>query len=199
MNTALLPPPSITFRPSGHRLLTVADLAMMPTSLSSGDVRYELDDGRLIVLAPPAYGHSRRQNKIGRFLDTEAEERGFGKACAEVAIVLRRNPDRVVGADAAFILAASLPVRLSKEGYLETIPEIVVEVRSKNDSLNEVRAKKEEYFDAGVKLVWVLDPGDRTIAAYEPGQSVKTFGLADTLTTPLLPGFAVPVVKLFAE
>ena len=35
---------------------------------------------------------------------------------------------------AAFILTASLPVRQSTEGYLETIPEIVVEVRSKNDT-----------------------------------------------------------------
>jgi Uma2 family endonuclease len=72
-------------------------------------------------------------------------------------------------------------------------------VRSKNDSTNEVRAKKDEYFDAGVQLVWVLDPGDRTVAAHQPGQPVQMFGENDTLTTPLLPGFAVPLAELFAE
>jgi Uma2 family endonuclease len=161
-------------------------------------VRYELDDGRLVVLPPAGDIHGRRQAKIVRYLDTEAEERGLGEVRAEVGIVLRRNPDRVVGADAAFILTASLPVRKTKEGYLETIPEIVVEVRSKNDTANEVRAKKEEYFDAGVLLVWVLDPDDGTVTAHQPSQPAQTFQTTDTLVTALLPGFAVPVAKLFA-
>ncbi|MFO0801867.1 MAG: Uma2 family endonuclease [Gemmataceae bacterium] len=187
MSTAILEP-----------LLTAADLAALPTSLPSGDVRYELDDGELIVIPPPGDMHGRRQAKIVRYLDSEAEERGLGEVRAEVGIILRRNPDRVVGADAAFILNASLPVRRAKEGYLETIPEIVVEVRSKHDRMNEVRAKKEEYFDAGVKLVWVVDSDDRTVAAHEPGKPVKTFTTADILKTDLLPCFAVPVEKLFA-
>lgn len=191
--------PAKTFLPvRGERLLTAADLAELPTSFSSGDVRYELDDGRLVVLAPPGHTHGRRQAKIVRYLDSEAEDRGLGEVCAEVGIVLRRKPDRVVGADAAFILTSSLPVRRSKEGYLETIPEIVVEVRSKNDSSNEVRAKKEEYFAAGVQLVWVVDTDDKTVAAYQPGRDVQLFTCADSLSTSLLPGFSVPVAKLFA-
>src|SRR6185437_1976586 len=103
MSTALLAPPAPSIS-SGPRLLTAADLAKLPTSLASGDVRYELDDGRLIILAPPGFGHSRRQAKIVSYLLTEAEDRGLGEVSAEVAIILRRNPDRVVGADAAFIL-----------------------------------------------------------------------------------------------
>ena len=199
MSTAILEP--VPLRSSifqGERLLTAADLAALPTSLPSGDVRYELDDGKLIVMPPPGDIHGRRQAKIVRYLDSEAEERGLGEVRAEVGIVLRRNPDRVVGADAAFILAASLPVRRSKEGYLETIPEIVVEVRSKNDTSNEVRAKKEEYFAAGVLLVWVLNPDDKTVAAHQPEAPIRTFQTSEMLTTPLLPGFEVPVAKLFA-
>jgi len=193
MSNALLEPPA-TRPPAARRLLTAADLAALPTCLPSGDVRYELDDGELIVMPPPGDIHGRRQAKIVQYLGNEAEDRGLGEVRAEVGIVLRRNPDRVVGADAAFILTASLPVRRAKEGYLETIPEIVIEIRSKN----EVRAKKQEYFDAGVKLVWVLEPDDRTVAAHEPGKPVKLFTTADTLVTDLLPGFAVPVAKLFA-
>ncbi|MBX9624071.1 MAG: Uma2 family endonuclease [Gemmataceae bacterium] len=196
MSTATLPPPAP--KPvRAERLLTAADLAALPTSLPSGDVRYELDDGRLIVMPPPGDIHGRRQAKVITHLDTQGEEKGHGEVRGEVGIVLRRNPDRVVGADAAFILTASLPVRRSKEGYLETIPELVVEVRSKNDTSNEVRAKKEEYFDAGVRLVWVIDPDDRTVTAHQPGQPPLVFAEADTLTCPLIPGFAVPVARLF--
>lgn len=181
-------------------MLTVADLAVLPEELPSGDVRYELNDGVLVVMPPPGDIHGRRQAKIIRYLDTEAEERlGLGEVRAEVSVILRRNPDRVVVPDAAFVLARSLPVRRSKEGYLETIPEIVVEVRSKNDRANEVRAKKEEYFAAGVLLVWVLDSDDRTVTAHRPNQPPHTLTKSDTLTAEdLLPGFSVPVAKLFA-
>ena len=197
MSTATIKPRSVPSVLRGERLLTAADLAALPTSLPSGDVRYELDDGRLVILPPPGDIHGKRQAKIVRYLDTDAKERGLGEVRAEVGIVLRRNPDRVVGADAAFILTASLPVKRSKEDYLETIPEIVIEVRSKNDRMNKVRAKKEEYFAAGVKLVWLLDTDDRTVAAHQPGQPVQMFQATDKLTTPLLPGFKVPVSKLF--
>ena len=196
MSTATLTPPPQAKTIRGERLLTSEDLAALPTSLPSGDVKYELDDGRLVILPPPGDMHGRRQAKIVRYLDSDAEERGLGEVRAEVGVVLRRDPDRVVGPDAAFILTASLPVRLSKEGYLETIPEIVVEVRSKNDSMNKVRAKKEEYFAAGVRLVWVIDTDDKTVAAHEPGKPVRVFQATDVLTTFLLPGFAVSVEKL---
>lgn len=51
MNTALTPP---RFgRTPSRRLFTVADVAAMPTSLPTGDVRYELDDGELVTTPPP--------------------------------------------------------------------------------------------------------------------------------------------------
>ncbi|MBN9523157.1 Uma2 family endonuclease [bacterium] len=198
MSSATLVPPQPTTRSrSGPRLLTAADLAVLPTTLPSGDVRYELDDGRLVVMPPPGDIHGRTQAKVTRYLATDAEEVGLGAAWAEVGVVLRRNPDRVVGADAAFVLAASLPARRSVEGYLETLPEIVVEIRSKNDTTPEVLAKRDEYFAAGGTAVWVLDPDDQTVTVYTPAAPPVVFGPADTLTSPLLPGFAVPVAKLF--
>jgi Uma2 family endonuclease len=194
MSATLTPPRPVT---SGRRLFTVADLAAMPTSLPSGDVRYELDDGVLVTMPPPGDIHSKRQAAVIRYL-YDAQDLGLGEVRGEVAVILRRNPDRVVGADAAFILAASLPVRRSPEGYLETIPELVVEVRNPNDTGPEVVAKCDEYFAAGVQVVWVLDPAARTVAARNADGSVQIFRDADTLTCGLLPGFSVPVASLFA-
>jgi len=169
----------------------------MPTSLPSGDVRYELDDGELVTMAPPGDVHAKRQARIVHHLIL-AEDAGLGEARGEVSVILRRNPDRVVAPDAAFILAASLPARRSSEGYLETIPELVVEVRSKNDSIPEIVAKCEEYFRAGVRVVWVIDPDARTVAAHHADGSVQIVRETDTLTSGLLPGFALPVTMLFA-
>lgn len=183
--------------PAFRRLLTAADLAALPTSLPSGDVRYELDDGILVTMAPPADIHGFRQALIVVHLH-QAQTLGLGEVRGEVGIVLRRNPDRVVGADAAFILTASLPVKRSQEGYLETIPEIVVEIRSKNDTNPEVDSKTAEYHRAGVVEVWVIDPDARTVTICRANQSVTVFPDTATLTSALLPGFAVPVGGLFA-
>jgi Uma2 family endonuclease len=196
MSTAVANPSP--FVPSaGQRLLTAADLAVLPRTLPSGDVKYELNDGRLVVMAPPGDFHAYRQAKIIQYLGSEGEDKGHGEVRGEVAIILRRNPDRVVGADAAFVLNKSLPVRKSPEDYLLTIPELAVEVRRKIDSRPEIAAKNDEHFDAGVELIWVIDPEARTVTASRRGQPDETYQTTDTLTCQLIPAFAVPVANLF--
>ncbi len=184
--------------PNWPRLLTAADLAEMPTSLPGGDVKYELDDGVLVIMAPPGGDHGRKQNKVCTLLTTEAESKGLGHAYGEVGIVLRRGPDRVPGADAAFLTTDQLPARYSREGYLETIPKLIVEIRSKNDTQSEIEAKAAEYLAAGAVEVWVLDPDAQTIAQHT-ATGVSTLSADGSLTSELLPGFCVAVSQFFAE
>ncbi|MCE9561831.1 MAG: Uma2 family endonuclease [Planctomycetes bacterium] len=199
MSTATLTPPSAVpvVRSPVELLLTAADVAMLPRSLATTDVKYELHDGRLIVMAPPGGIHGRRQAKFSRYLLTEGEEKGHGEAYAEVGILLRRKPDHLVGCDAAFVTKAQLPTQYASEGYLLTIPALVVEVRSKNDTQPEIDAKVQEYLTAGVVLVWVADPDSRTVTAHRTNQPVKVFAASDTLTADgVIPAFAVAVADL---
>jgi Uma2 family endonuclease len=188
--TAPRPPARVRQRP-----LTAADLATFPTELPTGTVRYELDDGRLIVMAPPGDEHGAVEAGITAALRYQGQNRGHGKVrCGEVGVVLRRNPDRVVGADAVFIANASLPLRLSPEGYLETIPDLVVEVVSKNDTRAYTRRKVEDYLAAGVRMVWVADPIRRQITVYRPGCDPEVLGEDDELTAEgIIPGFRLSV------
>ncbi|VTT99874.1 Uncharacterized protein OS=Gemmatimonadetes bacterium KBS708 GN=J421_2082 PE=4 SV=1: Uma2 [Gemmataceae bacterium] len=199
MSTATITPPpapSVNCSPS-IVLLTAADVALLPRSLATTDVKYELHDGRLVVMAPPGYLHGIRQNRFGSYLYHEGERRGHGTAVSEVGLLLRREPDHLVGPDGAFLTASQLPPLLSPEGYLITIPALVVEVRSKNDTQPEVDAKVQEYLGAGVLLVWVADPEGRTVTAYRPDQPATVFTAADTLTADgVIPGFAVAVANL---
>jgi Uma2 family endonuclease len=181
------------------RLLTAADLAALPDELPSGAVKYELDDGRLVVMPPPGDTHGAVSGNAFFRLKL-AEQAGHGKARTEVGIVLRRNPDRVVGPDAVFVAAASLPLKLSPEGYLETIPDLVVEVRSKNDTLAELERKAGEYLAAGAKLVWVLDPIRGAAVVYQAGYPPRTLGPADELTADgIIPGFRLTVADALRE
>lgn len=178
-----------------RRLLTAADLAELPSELPSGTVRYELDDGRLVVMAPPGDEHGAVELAIAAALRVQGQDRGHGKArCGEVGIVLRRNPDRVVGADAVFIASGSLPLRLSPEGYLETIPDLVVEVVSKGDTQPRLRRKVAEYLAAGVRMVWVADPGRRWVTVHRPGREPEVLGEDQELTAEeIIPGFRLSV------
>jgi Uma2 family endonuclease len=182
----------------GRLLLTAADLALFPKSLPSGDVRWELFNGELLPMSPPGFGHGKVAFILGGHLWVQGQLKGYGEGSDESGVILRRNPDRVVGPELVFVAAKSLPAKLSPEGYLETIPELVLEVRSKNDTGPEVESKVREYLAAGVELVWVADPDAKTVTAHRPGQPPRVFAAADTLTAdPVIPAFAVPVAELF--
>jgi Uma2 family endonuclease len=181
------------------RPLTIADLAALPSELPTGPVLYELDNGRLVIMPPGGDIHCAVENNIAADLKVQGERQGYGKArCGEVGIILRRNPDRVVGADAAFITNASLPIQMSREGFLETIPELISEVRSKNDTQPEIDQKVQDYLAAGVKVVWVADPTNQTVIEYRPGLAPRVYTIADTLTVDdIIPGFQMTVRQVF--
>ena len=145
-----------------ERLLTIADVAALPSDLPSGAVRYELDDGRLIIMAPAGDFHGAYESNLVVDLKLQGERKGYGKArCGEVGIILGRGPDKLVGADALFICNARLPIKTSPEGYLETIPDLVAEVRSKNDRLAAVA-------EQGGQI-----PGRRRTARVGPGPGAE--------------------------
>lgn len=84
------------------------------------------------------------------------------------------------------------------EGHCTAIPDLVVEVVSPNDLADDVNAKRIEWQEAGVRLVWVIHPIQQTIHAYHADGSVKLFRNADTLTAdPVLSEFSVSVAELF--
>ena len=50
-------------------------------------------------------------------------------------------------------------------------PEFVIEVLSPTDRRRTLREKMQEYIDNGVQLGWLIDPFERTVAIYRPGQA----------------------------
>ena len=97
-------------------------------------------------------------------------------------------------------VAADLAAQESDNtSLIDGVPVLVVEILSPNDTLAQTHEKINDYLQAGVALVWVIDPYDRTVTAYQPGRPDQTFQPTDVLTCPLIPGFAVPVARLFPE
>ena len=183
------------------RLFTAADLERMPSDLPSGPIDFELDNGRLVpLMVPPGNLHGATQLRIGTQLMVQGELKGHGKARTEVGVILWRNPDRVVTPDVLFIANKSLPIRTSPEGYIESIPELVVEVRSKNDSQKYVERKVRHYLKAGVEVVWVPDSTVKTVTVHLQIGEPKVYRESDTLELPgLVPEFSMRVGDAFSE
>ncbi|MEX2188802.1 MAG: Uma2 family endonuclease [Pirellulales bacterium] len=196
--TSTSPSLSMVFGSQG-RLLTAADLAALPVALPSGPVDYELNNGRLVIMSPPGRRHGSSQARTAGQLLIHGEQPGHGEVFTDVGVVLWRNPDRVVSPDVAFIVRSRLPARESPEGYLETIPDLVVEIRSKNDSPADLELKAEDYLRAGVRLVWIVDCDARTVTVRRAGAETQTLGDGDLLRVEgVIPGMETPVASLFA-
>jgi Uma2 family endonuclease len=181
------------------RLLTIEDMEGLPEELPTGPVKFELDNGELVPMSPPADEHGAVQSNIAAELKFNAERAGMGRSRTETSVVLWRDPDRMVIPDVLFVTNDSLPIRHTRERYFATIPEITVEVTSKNDSTSMVANKVADYLKAGVKVVWIADPATKTVTVHRAGRDPEVFGGDDVLVCEdVLPGFRLPLVNVFA-
>ncbi len=94
------------------------------------------------------------------------------------------------------LLIESDPTRFGREGVLSCIPDIAIEIVS-SDSASRLMEKIALYRESAVSEIWVLYPRLSTIASYSKN-TVRELRRADHLTSPLLPGFALPLSELFS-
>ena len=103
--------------------------------------------------------------------------------------------------DVAFFSWDRIPGRRVPREPMPTLaPDLAVEVLSVSNSRREMRLKREDYFRAGVRLVWEVDPRTRTVQVYTSPEESTTLAESDTLDGgAVLPGFSLPLRELFAE
>lgn len=98
--------------------------------------------------------------------------------------------------DAAFV-SKSRQLEPSNEAYNPIAPDLAIEVISPTDDRDKLRIKVVNYLLAGTR-VWVVDPEKQIVEDYVPNQSPKMIGNNGTLEGgSLLPGFSLPVSKIF--
>jgi Uma2 family endonuclease len=115
---------------------------------------------------------------------------------------VRLMPGLVRIPDVSFTSWDRLPGRaVPTESVPDLAPELAVEVLSPGNTVEEMERKLKEYFLAGVKVVWLIDPDQRTVRIFGHGEMTPLVrSETDTLDCEeLLPGFRVPVARLFAR
>jgi Uma2 family endonuclease len=183
-----------------HPMVRSLPPAVTADELAS-DARYrdcELWDG-LPVVKEASGGHSPIATvQLLHLLCLHVRDRGLGWVGGpDVGFWLRRNPDRVLSPDAAFVSFAKLPV-FPDRGFAEVVPDFVVEVGSPTDSWREVLAKGFLWNSHGVPVVWLVDPIRRKVLTLRPGMPPVEAGAGGSANAaPVLPDFTVVLDDLF--
>ncbi len=160
----------------------------------------ELVDG-VLVEKGMGYAQSVLAVFLARLLDEYAEARGLG-AVSGADGYLRLLPGLLRAPAVAFTrwerLPEGTPPNLAP--VPDVAPDLVVEVLSDSNTEREMARKREEYFKAGVLVVWEVDPRRRTVAIHRSGAAPRTLASGDVLDTgDVLPGFQVAVDRLFGK
>lgn len=88
-----------------------------------------------------------------------------------------------------------------KDKWVNVVPEFVVELRSKSDSLKKLKRKMVDTWMAnGVLLAWLIDPKKEVVYIYRQGQDeveeVRNFDTSVLSGEEVLPGFVFPLAEL---
>ena len=84
-----------------------------------------------------------------------------------------------------------------QEGFAPLCPDFVAELRSRTDRLSDLQEKMQEYVDNGTRLGWLIDPVEKRVHIYRPGQPVDVLDdpVSDSDDS-ILPGFVLNVHEL---
>jgi Uma2 family endonuclease len=183
------------------RLITADELLVMPHRDERGNYcRLELIKGNLFVKELFSPAHGMLCSDIGAAISTFVEAHDLGLVFGTgTGFIVERNPDTIVGVDAAFVSRERLSEVEDFDFFLPFAPDLGVEVLSPNDTAREINEKVAMYFGAGARAVWVFNPKKKTVAVYASPSDVQTLSEHDTLEGgEMLPGFRLELSKLFA-
>ncbi len=176
---------------------TSADLAGFPDD----GTRRELIAGALFISRRPHVYHQVASDGCVFALNAWSKRRHVGLAVSAPGLIF--SPEDDVVPDVVWVSTARLPHILSG-GKLYAAPELAVEILSpgKRNVARDREVKRKLYSRYGVREYWIVDWVARTVEVYRrAGEQLAlaaTLLDGDTLISPLLPEFALPLAELFA-
>jgi Uma2 family endonuclease len=166
------------------------------------DVPYEVIDGEIVEKPPMGAREGLFATKLILWLSRFGGIERFGQLASEVLFKLHPAGKRSRRPDVAFISFERWPGdRLVPPGDdWDVVPDLAIEVISPTNSAIDVVKKLNDYFRAGVRLVWVVYPVQRLFYSYRSPTEVRILGPDDELEgDPVLPGVRLPVRALLGD
>jgi Uma2 family endonuclease len=159
----------------------------------------ELIDG-VLVRKTVGFHESYLAFVLGIILGEFVQRNNLGIATGEGG-PYRLMPGNVRYPDIGFVRWDSLPGReLPDDAIAPFVPDLAIEVLSKSNTEKEMDRKLKDYFKAGVKMVWYIDPKAKAAKCYSDVDQLTSIDENDELVgDPILPGFRLKLADLFAQ
>ena len=189
-------------KPHTGMRVSVAEFLELELPEPDDKLKMELDDGVLYIMPRPRLRHQSAQGELLYYF--RHHFRSFatppGEVYTEVSVALPSELPRLFAPDLTIVLRSSRAVLGDR--MIEGVPDIVIEILSTDRNRDLVR-KRQVYEEAGIPEYWIVDELNRIARQLElrDGQYVERAALtaADTLTTPRLPGLAIPLADVFRQ
>ncbi len=177
----------------------VTDEELMQMSSQNPELRFERNADGTLVTMPPTRGISgNRELKAGAYLLTWVESQDLGEVFGPSTGFKLEN-GAVRAPDAAFVAKGRLPEAWDEgdDKFINLAPDFVIEIRSKTDSLETLKAKMQEYMDNGVRLGWLIDRKNRQALVYRADGTITQYPATATLSgEEVVPGFVLLLERL---
>jgi Uma2 family endonuclease len=169
-----------------------SDDELLEFSAINDDLQFEFDcDGSLLIMSPEAFDTGARNASLTGQLYLWAKSDGTGIALGPSGGY--RLPNRAMrGPDASWTRRDRVDALPETEirHIPHLVPDFIIELRSRSNSLRRLQAKMDEYLANGVRLGWLLDPTTKTAYVYRAGAEIQVVENAMMLdASPELAGF----------
>lgn len=185
--------------PSPSRRLTYEDFLLFP---DDDGLRHEIIDGEHYVTAAPNRRHQELVGRlfltIGTFVEDRTER---GRVFLSPFDVVFSFHD-IVEPDLVFVAPDQFQILTDKN--IQGTPALVVEVLSPSTRKRDRELKRQLYDRSGVREYWIVDPEQNVVTIHRrssdgsfPQAAQLAAATLDTLDSPLLPGWSLPIARLF--
>jgi Uma2 family endonuclease len=167
--------------------------------LSMRGARFDLVKGRLVERHMGQLANV-LGFRLGVFMDhhVNANKLGMVFGVPTGYQIFPDDPKRVRFPDGSFIRKGRLPHGIPFSGHCRIVPDVVYEVVSPHDTVEEIQARVMDYLSVSVAIVWVIYPETRTVNIYRNDGTGGWLTFDGELSgEDVIPGFTCRVAELF--
>jgi Uma2 family endonuclease len=156
------------------------------------DLRLELTkEGQLVTMAPAGWESSKRNSKLNSRVEVWNARINLGEVFDSSGGFTLPN-GAVRSPDVTWIEKSKLEGISPDIAFPEVVPDFVIELRSKTDSLKTLQEKMQEYQLNGVRLGLLINPQDQQVEIYRPGQEPSVLEFPTSIDChEVMPGFVL--------
>jgi Uma2 family endonuclease len=167
--------------------------------IDNPDLRLELTkDGELIVMAPAGGETSKKNSRLNLLVGIWNEQTELGEVFdSSGGYDFTALGSGKPAPDVSWIEKSRLE-GVNIVGFITVVPDFLIELRSATDDLKPLQKKMKEYQRLGVKLGLLVDPKNKQVEIYRPGQDAEVLKAPASIDcNEVMPGFVLSMSRIW--